>query len=124
MYFAAAENSATAKTPLMVSDPIFPLHSGLTPFFYWRLQMKRLATIGAVGTIMVLSVTPITIAHADPIMNDTLTITVNGAVTSCKLMDDSISGDVGETQCAFPVGFVPARGSVTLTEPDKSISDV
>jgi len=44
--------------------------------------MKRLATIGAVGTIIMLSGTPITIAHADPIANDTLTINGNAVLSS------------------------------------------
>jgi PEP-CTERM motif-containing protein len=86
-----------------------------------RLQMKRLVTIGAVGTIMMLSVTPITIAHADPLGNDTLTI--NGS--ACPLVDDSNDGAVGFTRCNFPAGFNPPnRGRVSLTEPDGTISDI
>ena len=80
--------------------------------------MKRLATIGAVGTIMMLSVTPITIAHADPILNDTLKI--NGV--DCPLVDDGTTA--AQTRCNFPAGFSPARGRVELTEPDGTISDI
>lgn len=78
--------------------------------------MKTLAAIGALGTISVLAFAP-TIAHAG---DDTLTIM--GMV--CPLVDDSSSGDVGETRCDFPNGFNPARGRVELTEPDGSISDI
>jgi len=91
--------------------------------------MKRLATIGAVGTIMMLSVTPITIAHADPINNDTLTlVAADNTPTNCPRVDDSRSGAVGETQCGFPqsttVPFRPVPGRVELLEADGTISDI
>jgi len=91
--------------------------------------MKRLATIGAVGTIMMLSVTPITIAHADPLGNDTLTlVAADNTTVNCPLVDDSRSGAVGETQCGFPqsttVPFRPVPGRVELLEADGTISDI
>jgi PEP-CTERM motif len=91
--------------------------------------MKRLATIGAVGTLMMLSVTPITIAHAQPINNDTLTlVAADNTTINCPLVDDSRSGAVGETQCGFPqsttVPFRPVPGRVELLEADGTISDI
>jgi hypothetical protein len=73
--------------------------------------------IVVVGTLIMLSVTPITTAHAD-------TVTMNG--NPCPaLADDSNGTGVNETRCNFPTGFnPPKRGRVELTEADGSISDI
>jgi len=86
------------------------------------MKKTPLAAMAGLSLSMMLSVTPITIANADPIDNDTLTI--NG--TACPLVDDSSDGASGETRCNFPAGFnPPLRGRVTLTEGDGTIiSDI
>jgi hypothetical protein len=85
------------------------------------MKKTLLPAMAGLSLSMMLSVTPITVAHADPIDNDTLTI--NG--TACTLVDDSTSGAVGETRCDFPAGFNPPnKGRVSLTEADGSISDI
>ena len=88
------------------------------------MKKTLLATMAGLSLSMMLSVTPITIAHADPVDNDT--VTING--TACAaLADDSTGPGVGETRCNFPAGFSVAvgnRGRVELTEADNSISDI
>jgi len=89
------------------------------------MKKTLLGAMAGLSLPMMLSVTPITIAHADPVDNDTLTITFNNVVTSCPLVDDSTSGAVGATRCNFPAGFDPPnKGAVSLTEPDGTKSDI
>src|SRR5205807_10079716 len=96
------------------------------------LQMKTLATIGAVGTLMMLSVAPI--VHADPIGNDTLKINGvlcdnGGGAGSGLTVDDGTTAD--ETRCNYPAmnpdgtNFnVPIGGRVEIYEADGSVSDI
>jgi len=93
------------------------------------MKKTPLAAIAGLSLSMMLSVTPITIAHADPILNDTLTlIAADNTTINCALVDDSRSGAVGETQCGFPpsttVPFRPVPGRVELLEADGTISDI
>ena len=88
------------------------------------MKKTLLAAMAGLSLSMMLSVTPITIAHADPILNDTVTIK---GIACTALADDSTGSGVGETRCNFPAGFtVPAanRGRVSLTEADGKISDI
>ena len=93
------------------------------------MKKTLLAAIAGLSLSMMLPVTPITIAHADPINNDTLTlVAADNTTINCLLVDDSRSGAVGETQCGFPqsttVPFRPVPGRVELLEADGTISDI
>ena len=93
------------------------------------MKKTLLAAMAGLSLSMMPSITPITIAHADPINNDTLTlVAADNTTINCPLVDDSRSGDVGETQCGFPqsttVPFTPLRGRVELLEADGTVSDV
>ena len=89
------------------------------------MKKALLAAMAGLSLSMMLSVTPITIAHADPILNDT--VTLNG-IACAALEDDSTGPGVRETRCNFPAGFDPLgkleRGRVSLTEADGTISDI
>jgi len=84
------------------------------------MKKTLLGAMAGLSLSMMLSVTPITIVHADPLLNDTLAI--NG--TNCPLVDDGTTA--AQTRCNFPAGFNPTkRGRVELTEPDGTkISDI
>ena len=67
------------------------------------MKKTLLGAMAGLSLPMMLSVTPITIAHADPVDNDT--VTING--TACAaLADDSTGPGVGETRCNFPAGVL------------------
>ena len=88
------------------------------------MKKTLLGAMAGLSLSMMLSVTPITIAHADPVGNDTVTI---NNIPCAALADDSAGTGTGETRCNFPAGFTIAvadRGRVELTEPDGKISDI
>src|SRR6267378_7799076 len=96
------------------------------------MKKTLLGAMAGLSLSMMLSVTPITIAHAAPIDNDGErtgddTVKIKGLETPCTT-DDSAGTGTGATRCNFPAGFTieaANRGRVTLTEPDgKTISDI
>ena len=87
-----------------------------------------LAAMAGLSLSMIVSVIPITIAHADPAMNDR--VKLNGVFA--PMIDANDDGTTaGTTRINFPATnpdgtafTVPNVGRVELLEPDGSISDV
>jgi hypothetical protein len=87
-----------------------------------------LAAKAGLSLSMMLSVIPITIAHADPANNDTVTIKVGNVVTNFDTLPDD-GTTAAQTRINFPAGFdftapTDKPGRVELLEPDGSISDI
>jgi hypothetical protein len=77
------------------------------------------AALAGLSLPVILSVT---IAHADPIGNDTLKL-MGVACAPVAGTDDGTTA--AQTRCNFPAGFtVPIGGRVELLDPDGSISDI
>jgi hypothetical protein len=89
------------------------------------MKKTLLGAMAGLSLSMMLSVTPITIAHADPIDNESErkgddTVSIKGLAIPC-ITDDSAGTGTGATRCNFPADFTIAaanRGRVELTEPD------
>ena len=83
------------------------------------MKKTLLAAMAGLSLSMVLSVTPITIAHADPMGNDT--VKINGvACLPVATTDDGTTA--AQTRCNYPLNFtVPIGGRVEIYEPDGSV---